>query len=62
MTNFEKFEEKNSKKFQGVQLIIDPTFFSKLYFDPNYGDTGTVYNDKSPFLVILTHILVKGKH
>ena len=32
--------------FNNAQVIIYPTYFSKLYLDQNYGDRSTVFTDK----------------
>ena len=38
--------EKFEFFFNAPRVIIYPTYFSKLYLDPNYGDRSTVFTDK----------------
>ena len=33
--------------FSTLKVIIYPTYFSKLYLDPNYEDRNTVFTDKT---------------
>ena len=50
LKNLFKFEEKNQKNlkfiFTTLKVFIYPTYFLKLYLDPNYGDRSTVFTDK----------------
>ena len=45
-SNFQVFQKKFDFFFNTEQVIIYPTYFSKLYFDQHYGDRSTVFTDK----------------